>query len=246
MTILNSKHYAHRIRITTCLLLLGILCGCSRQVAIPTTPAAPIPENVQFDNPYQRQLQSSAQWHVVAEDLADQLIAPIKSKKLGDRPFYIYSQNKPSTFNRAFNDFLITTLVNKGIKVSNQKQGSRIINYKIQPVEYKSWRETVVNDNFNVTSLAAGLVVLRHIDDVVKGIGKDLSILATGLAADAVDLNTAPNFEIIITSSILDGSIYLSRTTDIYYANASDKHLYVPVPTQKASDVFNEPFYQMK
>lgn len=219
------------------------MSACAQQVAIPTTPAAPIPENVPFDNPYQRQLQSSAQWQVVAMDMAEQLMSTIKDKKLGDRPIYVYAQNKPSTFNRAFNDFLITTLVNKGVKVSNQKQGSRIYNYKIQLIEYDALRETVITSNAKYTSLAAGFVVFRNLSKVL---GIDGSALAAGATLDAADFNTAPNLEVIITSSVMDGHLYMSRSTDIYYANNSDKGLYMPNRQQKASDVFNEPFYQMK
>lgn len=219
------------------------LAGCAQAPAIPVTPAAPVPENVLLDNSYQKQVQSSGHWQVVAEDLASQLIKTMQDKHLNNRPFYIYAQTKPTIFTRAFNDFLITTLVNKGVKISNQKAGSRIFNYKIQLVEYHSMRSTMVSENFKFTALGAGLVVIRNLGD---WLGVDGAVLATGAALDTVDMNIAPNLEVIITSSVMEGPIFISRTTDIYYANQHDKHLYVPSVQNKASDVFNEPFYQMK
>lgn len=236
----------HKPSITlTCLgfTLLCLLSGCARPVSISTLPAAPAPENIPFENPHQSQLQSAAQWHVIAEDMATQLIKTIQEKKLGDKPFYIFAQNKPSTFNRAFNDFLITTLVNKGVKISSLKQGSRVFNYKIQLVEYEALRETVVSSQLKYTALAAGLVVFRNMAD---WLGVDGTVLAAGATADAVDFNIAPNLEIILTASVMNGPIYLSRSTDIYYVNRSDKALYTPQRQQRASDVFNDPFYQMK
>lgn len=239
----SRKYFEKNRYLISIFILTSFLGACTRQIAIPTTPAAPIPENVPFDNPYQRQLQSSAQWHVVAEDMAQQLKATIKSKNLSDRPFYIYAQNKPSSFNRAFNDFLITTLVKEGVKVSNEKQGSQVFNYKIQLIEYDAIRETVVAQNLKYTSLAAGFVVFRNLANLI---GLDGTTLASGATLDAVDFNIAPNLEIIITSSIMDGHIYISRSTDIYYANKSDKDLYLPNRQPKASDAFNEPFYQLR
>ncbi|TXI37742.1 MAG: hypothetical protein E6Q51_02640 [Methylophilus methylotrophus] len=210
---------------------------------MPVTPSAALPENVDIEGERQRQIQSSRQWQLVAEDMVTQLIATIQEKKLDNRPIYIHLQTKRTTFTTAFNDFLITSLVQKGIKVSTQKQGSYIYNYKIQMVEYNSFRTTISSENYKFTSLAAGLVVIRNIGDVL---GVDGSILATGAALDLADFNLAPNMEVIITSSILDRNIFISRTTDIYYANRLDKHLYMPATRNKDSDVFNDSFYKMK
>lgn len=224
-------------------LLAALQSGCAQTPAIPVTPAAPMPENVVLDHNYQKQVQASSHWQVVAEDMATQLLKTIQDKKLNGRPFYIYAQTKPTTFTRAFNDFLITTLVNKGVRVSNEKAGSRVFNYKIQLVEYNTVRSTMVSENFKFTALGAGLVVVRNLGD---WLGVDGAVLATGAALDTMDMNIAPNLEMIITTSVMDGPIFLSRTTDIYYANQRDRHLYVPALQNKASDVFNEPFYQMK
>lgn len=223
-----------------CLTLL--LGACSSQNMPPLLPSAPMPENMRLEGETQKQVHSSRHWQLVAEDMGNQLINTIEQKKLSQRPFYIYAQTKPTTFTRAFNDFLITYLVNKGIKISNNKQGSYIYNYKIQLVEYSSLRTTVASEQYKFTSLAAGFVVVRNIGDFL---GVEAAALATGASLDAADFNIAPNLEIIMTSSILDRNIFISRSTDIYYANRLDKQLYQPVGQSKAGDVFNDPFYKM-
>ncbi len=227
--------------IAMCNLMLD-LTGCVSRSAMPSTPSAPTPENVDIEGEHQRQIQSSKQWQLVAEDMVTQLIATIQEKKLDKKPIYIHLQTRQTPFTTAFNDFLITALVQKGIKVSTQKPGSYIYNYKIQMIEYNSLRTTLTSDKYKFTSLAAGLVVIRNIGDIL---GVDGSLLATGAALDVGDFNLAPNMEIIMTSSIVDKRVFISRTTDIYYANRIDKHLYLPASRNKSSDAFNDPFYQM-
>lgn len=220
------------------------ISACTSQPALTIPPSAPMPESMLIEGETQKQLHASRHWQLVAEDMADQLIKTIDEKKLNQHPFYIYAQTRPTSFTRAFNDFLITTLVNKGIKVSDVKQGSYIYNYKLQLVEYQSLRSTVVSEQYKFSSLAAGLVVARNVGEVL---GVDGTLLAGGVLLDAAEINVAPNLEVIITSSILNRHLFVSRSTDIYYANRSDVHLYQPTTHgAKHNDVFNEPFYHMK
>lgn len=244
MNQLNALYLYKKLILRICLYgLIFVLTGCASSTTLPVKPSAAIPENVDIEGEHQRQIESSRQWQLVAEDMVTQLMATIQEKKLDNRPIYIHLQTKRTAFTTAFNDFLITALVQKGVKVSTQKSGSYIYNYKIQMIEYNSFRTTLTSDKYKFTSLAAGLVVIRNIGDLL---GVDGTLLATGAALDAADFNLAPNMEIIMTSSILDKSIFISRTTDIYYANRSDKHLYLPAARNKSSDVFNDSFYQMK
>ena len=226
------------------LICVMLISACTNQPVLSIPPSAPMPENMLIEGESQRQLHASRHWQLVAQDMSDQLIKTMDEKKLNQRPFYIYAQNRPTAFTRAFNDFLITTLVNKGVKVSDVKQGSYIYNYKIQLVEYNSLRSTVVSEQYKFSSLAAGIVVARNVGDLL---GVDGSLLAGGAFLDAADINIAPNLEIIITSSILNRHLFISRSTDIYYANRLDKHLYQPTTQSgKAGEVFNDPFYLMK
>lgn len=230
-------------RILVSLFVLFLVGACTRQPVIPSHPAAPMPENVSFEDETQKQIQSSRQWQIVAEDMAEQLAQTIQQNNWTKSTLHVFPQSKPTTFTRAFNDFLITSLVNKGVKVTTVKTASRVFNYKIQLVEYNSFRSTMLSENYKFSSLAAGVVVARNIGEVL---GVDGTLLAGGVALDAADLNFAPNLEVIITSSIVENNVFVLRTTDIYYANRADKHLYIPANSQRNTDVFSEPFYQLK
>lgn len=228
--------------------LTALLVGCSH---IKNRPGAPFPQNVALPNSEQARLESSAQWQVVADDLANRWMGLIKEKNLKPKPLYVQFQNKPSAFSRAFNDFLLTSLVQKGVQVSQKKEGSRVVNYKVQLLEYQSTRSTLLSDQVKFTSLGGGLVVLRNVGNFFDKLLKsstvnDLTILGAGVALDSIDANIAPNTEIIITSSLLDNAVFVGRTSDIYYVNGSDRQLYRPVPTSRGAETFDDPFYQFK
>lgn len=219
--------------------LMVSISGCAQL----KTPAAPIPENFALENKFQKHMQTSQHWKVVADDLADQMKQVMQQKKLTSKPVYLNLQTSVTPFTRAFNDFLITRLVQKGVAVSQVKTGSRIYNYKIQLLKYESQRGTLVSDKVKWTTLAAGLVVVRNIADALN---VDGAVLGAGAALDAANLNFAPNLEVIITSSLLDGSVFIARSSDIYYANEADIHFYQNSLSKQRTGVFDDPFYDLK
>ncbi len=236
MNVNNQRTMTHWL----CYLSLSLsLAGCQH---VQNLPAAPRPENIRIEE-NQKQLQASTHWRTVAEDMSTQLMETLKKSPQKKRPVFIYCQNKPSPFSRAFNDFLITSLVKHGVAVSTQQNGSRVFNYKLQLVEYNSLRSTILTEEVKFTSLASGLLVLRGINSLL---GQDAFTLASGAALDGALMNVAPNNELLVTTSLVEDQIYISRSSDIYYINALDKHLYLPHGHLRPGDVFNEPFYQLK
>jgi hypothetical protein len=225
-----------------CAALLSVSGCASLKNSDLNNPQAPLAE--QYPLSYQKQIQASKHWAIIADDLADQLQGQISEKKIADRPVFINLYSDQTEFSRAFNDFLITSLVNRGVTVSKLKNGSTIFNYKIQTVEYKSNRSTQLPSQAKWTVLATGLVVFRVLDQIIKD--DDASILGAGVLADVWTSDIAPKLEIIITTSILSGNVYVSRRSDIYYANSTDIHLYDSAENNKKSRVFDDPFYQSR
>ncbi len=202
-------------------------------------PQAPLSEN--FDPSVQKQLNAPSHWAVIANDLSEQLYANLHKNNLADKPVYVHLYSDKTEFSRAFNDFLTTSLVKKGVLVSRLKNGSTIYNYKIQTVRFNANRTTMLPNKFQWTSLAAGLIVVRNIADLVN---VDGGLLTAGLLADAWTSESAPKIELIITSSILNQNIYIYRTSDVYYANSDDGHLYeYDKRDYQSNHVFDDPFY---
>lgn len=228
-----------------CLLSLVALSGCGTLNKKATYyPDAPISQN--YPVQHQGKLNAASHWNIVANDLSAQLVIKLDKNKLSDKPVYLNLHSDKTQFTEAFNDFLTTSLVNKGVLVSKRRSNSIIYNYKIQALKYNSYRSTTMPSRTLWMPLAAGLVVVRHITDQLHFKAIDEAILGAGLLSDAFSTELqglAPKVELLITSSILSHDIYLYRTSDIYYANSSDMHFYQKKAKTKDSDVFKDPFY---
>lgn len=217
------------------LMLTAAIAGC----ASVKNPDAPIAEN--YPHSLQKHLQASKHWQIVAEDTSNQIYQFIEEKKLTNQTFFIQPNSERTEFTRAFNDFIITSLVKKQVKVSKEKSNNNVVEYKVQPVKFNSYRSTLVPEKLKWTSLVAGVLVLRGVGDLIDQ--EDITTpLAIAGATDAITANGAPSLELIITTSIAKNNIFLLRNTDIYYANATDIELYKK--GTKRADVFNDPFYQ--
>lgn len=231
--------YKELLRISAILPLLALV-ACATQNPATLNPQAPAPEH--FEPSYQKQLNASVHWGAIASDMVDQLSATLHKNNISDKPVYINLYSERTDFSRAFHDFLTTQMVKKGVIVSKNKIGSTIYNYKIQPIKYASNRTTSLPSRLRWTSLASGLIVVREIADFLDG--ENESLLAAGVAADMWLGDTAPKLELVITSSILRHDIYIHRTTDVYYANNSDIHLYQQkFNSNGRTEVFDDPFY---
>jgi hypothetical protein len=228
------------ISIFWCLPLL--VAGC----ATPQNPAAyypdtPLTEN--FSPTYQKKLNASAHWEIIASDLASQLQASLVKNNLQDKPIFLNLASDKTLFSRAFHEFLTTQLVKKGLNVTRDKLHSTIYNYKIQPIKYASSTASPLASKFKWTMLATGLIVVRDIADSLD-LNKD--ILAAGIAADAWSTESDSRLELIISTSIINRDVYIYRTTDIYYANSEDIHLYQQqLKAGKKNNVFDDPFYNL-
>lgn len=235
--------FIKRLSLLFCVLPLLTISGCAtNQNPATLYPQAPSVEN--FEPSYQKQLNASSHWGAIASDMADQLSAALNKNNIAEKPVYINLYSEKTEFGRAFQDFFTTHLVKKGVLVSKNKIGSTIYNYKIQPIKYQSNRTTSLPSKLRWTSLATGLIVVREIADFLDGDNE--TFLAAGVAADMWFGDTAPKLELIITSSVLRHEIYIHRSTDVYYANGSDIHLYQQQSNANTrGQVFDDPFYNL-
>lgn len=203
-------------------------------------PDAPVPIN--FPHSTQQHLQASQHWAIVAADIADQILIDLTNNHLLDKPVYVNSLSSKTEFNKALNDFLITELVKNGVKVSRVKEKNIVLDYKAQVVKFKSSRDVLLPSKLKWTSLAGGLVVGRLLADAIDINTFDGLALTGGAVADLWITNQAPNLELVVTSSIVSNQIYVSRATNLYYANVDDIHLY---EVGGSNSPFNDPFYRI-
>jgi hypothetical protein len=188
---------------------------------------AKIPEPVNFPYSQQQKMQALHHWQVLAHDLADRInneliqtgnmeTAVFVKPTCGEDSMPCKPEEK-SSFNKAFNDLLITSMVDYGIPTrSHLKKDTLEIEYKVQVIRHTAQRIRTLQPGI-LTAVSAAIVVLRDAP-------AELLILAAGVIADIANTNLAFNgqCEVIITTSIIEKEKFLFRASDIYYINDKD------------------------
>jgi hypothetical protein len=208
-------------------------------------PDAPVPQN--YPHSYQKQLQASQHWAIVADDMSNQIITKLKENKALSKPVYVDVKSNQSDFSQAMNDFMITNLVRKGVKVSKSKAKSTVLDYKVQVIKFNSNRDVLLPSQLKWTTLAGGLVVYRILSDAIDLNPFDQAVITGGALADLWANGGAPKLELVVTASVVIDDLYAIRTTDVYYANEEDKHLYESkkaTSKKTSNNPFNDSFYK--
>lgn len=202
-------------------LILIFVCNCTSRIPEPVAP------------PYSQQIkmQAAQHWEMLARDLADRINNELIRSDNSDKAVFVNETcgddaapcrpGETSSFNEAFRDLLITKLFDFGIPTSARPDDDAIaILYKVQVVRHNPNRVRTLQPGL-LTALSAAIVVLRDAP-------ADLIILAAGGAADVANatLVTTPNYEVVITTSLVAGGRYLFRASDIYYINDKDFYHY--------------------
>ena len=204
-----------------------VLCSIPLLALLAGGCASRVPVAVNHPLTTQKKAKAAHHWDVLADDVAQQIqtAASAPDNFLHGKPLYLKPAGK-SPFEAAFNNFLITRLVNRGLPVTSKAGEGAAITYDIQLVRHESSRFTHLPGT--LTTLAAGVWVIRDIaGSAAAAIPATIGI--TGLADYALGhyAGPAPHTELIVTTSILNDSNYLLRKSDIYYIEDEDTDLFV-------------------
>jgi len=205
----------------TFILLFAILLmsGCASQL--------PIPANYPIST--QKKARAAHHWDVLADDISlqTQIAAYGKESAIRDKAFYVREPKEATPFNKAFRNFLITRMVNRGMAVNDHLLGGGVeITYDTQLVSHASNRYTHIPGT--ITSLTAGLWVAH---DILNA-GLEAAPGALGLSALADwglghYAGGATHTELIVTTSIVTDNQYRLRRSSIYYIEEEDSDLFV-------------------
>jgi len=206
------------------------------------SPDAPVPQNYAYS--YQKQLQASQHWAIVADDMSNQVIKNLQARGLFNQPVYIAIKSNHSAFSQALNDFMITNLVKKGAKVSRSKEKSTVLDYKVQVLKFNANRSVALPSQAPLTVLAGGVAVTRVVADAIDLTGFEQAIITGAVLTDLWANDKAPKLELVVTASMVENNLYTMRTTDIYYANAEDINLYKH--NKMENSPFDDPFYNQR
>lgn len=192
-----------RLFCTLCLLVFGAV-GCANQV--------PVAEN--FDTSTQKKLRASQHWNIIANDIVTETAKALRyNEAFADRPVFVESSpNVPTSFNKAFREFMITELVNNGIPVTENPNQALIVKYDTQVVKHTADRK--------YSPLLSLVLVSRKLYEPGRSgdYGSTASILTDG----------PTDTELIVNTSIIEDGNYYMRKSSVYYIDGQDIRLFLP------------------
>jgi hypothetical protein len=200
------------------LVFLFALAGCASQL--------PIAKNYPIST--QQKARAAHHWDVLADDVAAQTQSAAHGKEspLKGQPLYVRQPQENTPFNKAFRNFLITRLVNRGATVVDHPKDAIEIGYETQLVRHASSRYTHIPGT--LTALTAGLWVIH--DMIGNGVAAAPGTLGLAAAADwgmGHYAGGATHTELIVTTSIITDNQFRLRKSDVYYIEEEDADLFV-------------------
>ena len=159
---------------------------CCVVAALAGCAYSPVPLVENLPTTWQQKLRAAGHWGQVSEAVVDQTATTLlKSGATLESTVHIPLPANASDFDRAFHEFLITGLVQKG------------------------WHVLVPGNNINpVLTLNYQTQVVRH------DYGFDVNASEPGLT------------EVVLTTAVTNAGRYVSRKTNVYYIEGSDKQLF--------------------
>lgn len=184
-----------------------------------------LPQPQGFFYSEQRKMQAAHHWNVLANDIANRINSELIRQNYLNTPVYVrHNCGSPDVcgsgdtfpFDEGFNDLLTTQLVNFGVNTLVKEDDGLIVDYKVQIIQHRANRRQWPQPGM-FTALTAGILVFRDAPSTIAS----LAAAATIDTLNAVSV-TNGHFEIVITTSIVDGNRYVMRTSDLYYINDVD------------------------
>ena len=209
--------------------MIGGMTGCASH-----NNETPLTTN--FPTTRQFKLQSGAHWEIIANAVAERMK---NNKEIDGTALSILPPVPNSEFTKAFRNQLISALVNKGFPVTKNNDGKgNIVEIETQLVKFSPTRYQ--NHYFiSSKSLAAGVWGVHGLETPPKTIVNS-GTLATNATIDwnqwadqEFTKGVTPQYEVIVTTSISKGAMYVGRTTDVYYIADTDNTLYGKNPGVK-------------
>ena len=218
------------------LLATGLMSGCASQ------KYADVPAPTRFENAKQQQLQAANHWQVIAGHFSSQIAEDLKNRLPG-KAVFIPQPGGEQPFVEGFRELLITSLVNQGIPVAVDAKNALPVDIRYSIYKFRPDRVASTYYYGDATVLAAGLWAVGGIvsagTSAPTGVqmGAKLLTLAAGfegfnwLNEKTTGRNqftnaAVPQSEILLTATISDGGMIVSRQTNLYYATDTDRDLY--------------------
>lgn len=224
-----------KILVASLAIAIAGLFGCAARYA-------DVPAPTRFENTKQQKLQAAEHWRNIADHAAGQIATDLRDK-LNGRAVFVPQPGGEQAFVEGFRELLITALVGQGLPVNTEAKDALVVDVRYSIYRFNPDRAKSTYYYGDATTLAAGLwavggIVAADISSA-GGVsaGAKLLTIAAGLDGFSWLSNEAlgrgqhasgpvPRSEIVLTSSVVDGSRIVSRRSNIYYTADEDPELY--------------------
>lgn len=191
--------------------------------------ATSVPEARTFPHAEQKKALSVRHWGMIAEDGVERTRQAIARAALTqDKPLFIADRGV-TDFDHAFRNYMVSGLVNAGLPVAAHPQGAVEIQYETQVIRHAAFDPLAAGYKpGTATAGVAGLWVLR---DAFRTWPSGSAAAATIAGAAGLDAYRARNpgetgVELLLTISVIQDGRYAMRSTDAYYIEKGDAHLF--------------------
>lgn len=197
---------------------------------------SPIPVAENFPLTTQKKVRSAGHWEILSRDVVQQTTQRLSAAGVAkEADLFVVLPEKPTVFDRAFNDFLITELVNAGYSVTTERTSNAVnVSYKTQLVRHNSERPHFVPGA--ATALTTGLFVAHGLGANASTGAAMAGVLGFAALADlgAGQYTGGPTaHELVLTTTVERQKRFLVRNTDVYYIENLDASLFTPVTSNQ-------------
>lgn len=196
-------------------MLVGALAGLTQGCA---TRHADVPMPARFEKSNQAALQAAQHWQVIAHHFAVQLAEDLK-ERLGERAIFVAQPLGEPPFMQSFRELFITALVAQGVAVTTEARDALAVDVRYSALRFRPERVTGKHYFGSANMLAPGLWTAG---DETNGTPMPVSQALAG--------GSVPRSELIVTATVVDAGLIVSRRSGVYYADDEDAALYWEVP----------------
>ncbi len=215
-----TRFIMHRLLLTFVVSAALVVSGCASAPPSPAASETPPPQPEKHVLATQGKALAAQHWGAIAADIAARTKQTLAANNFLDGRALYVAPSHTVAFDQAFSNFMITALVEAGLPVSTQQEGTVEIRYETQMIQHK------VDFDPRQKGYVPGAP-----GTVEAGFWVHRNATASGVDPERRDERSPHRMwptstEMIVTTSIIEMDQFVQRTTDAYYIEQADASLF--------------------
>lgn len=205
--------------------LLLAVAGCASAPPSATDSKKTLEKHVQAT---QDKALAAQHWGAIAADVAARTKRTLAANNFLDGRALYVAPSSTVAFDQAFSNFMITALVEAGLPVSTQQEGTVEIKYETQMIRHKVEFDPRKDEYVPGApgTVGTSFWVQRNITPDEKVTPDDKVFDERERAEKSRHHMWQTSTELVVTTSIIEMDQFVQRTTDAYYVEQADAGLF--------------------